>query len=452
VRPERGRVLHRRHPDPAVDERLRASLRWSVFDGASFFAMVGAAEGYFQAFAVFMRGSVFQVALVSTLPIAVASVLQLGSAVVSRALGSRKRFNLAAGILRSALFVPLALAPLLGTARIWVLLALVCLYYLMNYLPNPAWTSWMRDLVADEQRGTYFGRRNAVANLVALAATVAAGLLLEAFADRPWYGFLLVFNLAFLASAASTIFLSLQYEPAGGGAGQRSLGLADFVRRLPRTNYGRFVILNFSLYCGAFLSSPLIVPYLLQELRFSYLQFMVATSLVSLFKFVALPLWGKLVDRYGSKKILALAVFLVCTTPFTWFLARSFAGVCAIQVWGAFAWAGFEIAAMAFAFDVMPAELVTEQTSFLLFFRGAATISGGLVGGILFERLRVAGSAYLALFLVSGLFRLAFVLPLLALIREERKVERISYPGLVLKLLALAPRFLLRRWFPGRPG
>jgi MFS family permease len=432
--------------------RIRASLRWSVADGASFFVMVGAAEAYFQAFAVYLKGTVFQVGLVSTLPIAVASLLLLVSRPVAALFGSRKRFNVAAALLRTALFVPLALAPLLGPARIWLLLGMVCLYFLLNYLPNPAWTSWMRDLLGERDRGAYFGRRNAIANLAGLAATVLAGLFLQVFAGQPLYGFLLLFNLAFLGSAGSALFLSLQHDPGQRGAEQSRLGLAAFLRELPRSNYGRFVVFNFLLYFGTFLSSPFVVPYMLRELELSWLQFMVATALVSLFKFVAMPLWGRLGDRYGSKRILVLSGFLVCTTPFTWFLARSFTGVCLIQAWGAFAWAGFEIAALSFAFDTMPAELVHENTSFLLLFRGGATLAGGLVGSALLPRFAVAGSAYLASFLISGLFRLVVVFPLVLLVREEREVPHITYPALLGKLLSMAPRALLRRWFPGRPG
>jgi MFS family permease len=449
-----GQVQGRREAgcDPQTRARIRSSLRWSVAEGASFFLMVGAAESYFQAFAVYLKGSVIQVGLVSTLPIAVASLLQLASRPLGAALGSRKLFNAGSGLLRTILFVPLALTPFFGRARIWVLLTLVCLYFLLCYLPNPSWTSWMRDLVDEEQRGTYFGRRNAIGNLAALTATVLAGLLLQIYAARPLAGFIWLFGLAFLGCACSTIFLSLQHDPGNGGVEQDRVGLPAFLRQLPHSNYGRFVAFNFLLYFGTFLSSPFVVPYMLKELRFSWLEFMVATALVNLFKFVAMPLWGRLGDRYGSRKILVLSGTLVSLTPFTWFLARSFLGVCLIQAWSAYAWAGFEIAALSFAFDTMPATLVTENTSFLLLFRGAATLGGGLVGGALLRRMSVAGSPFLASFLVSGLFRLVLAFPLVLLIREERPVQSISYPALFAKLLAMAPRALLRRWFPGRPG
>ncbi len=432
--------------------RVRASLRWSVADGASFFVMMGAAESYFQAFAVYLKGTVFQVGLVSTLPITVASLLLLAAGPLGSLFGSRKRLNVAAALLRTALFVPLALTPLMGPARVWLLLGLVCLYFILNYLPNPAWTAWMRDLVGEANRGAYFGRRNAIANLAGLAATVLAGLFLQFFAGRPLYGFLLLFNLAFLGSAGSTLFLSLQHDPGVGAAEPQRLGLAAFLRELPRSNYGRFVAFNFLLYFGTFLSSPFVVPYMLRELELDWLQFMVATAVVSLSKFVALPLWGRLGDAYGSKRILVLSSFLVATTPFTWFLARSFTAVCLVQVWSAFAWAGFEIAALSFGFDTMPPALIHEYTTYLLLFRGTATLAGGLAGSALLPLFTVAGSSYLASFLASGLFRLLLVFPLVFLLHEVRRVPPISYPALVGKLLAMGPRELLRRWFPGRPG
>jgi hypothetical protein len=133
--------MHRRHPEPGIDARIRASLRYSIAEGAAFGAMAGSAEGYFQAFAVFLKASVFQVGLANTLPVFLASVVQLASRPVLNLVGSRKRLNVGAGILRTALFVPLIVVPFLGPARVWILLAAISLYFILCYLPNPAWTS-----------------------------------------------------------------------------------------------------------------------------------------------------------------------------------------------------------------------------------------------------------------------------------------------------------------------
>ena len=54
--------------DPVVDKALRHSVR----DGMAYSAQVGAGETYFSAFALFLRATAPQVALVSTLPLLLA--------------------------------------------------------------------------------------------------------------------------------------------------------------------------------------------------------------------------------------------------------------------------------------------------------------------------------------------------------------------------------------------
>jgi MFS family permease len=428
-----------------VDDKVRRSLHLSLFDSASSSIMTGAAEGYFQAFAVFLKATVFQVGLVSTLPLSVASLLQLASRPMLGLSRTRKRLTVGAGILRTALFIPLALVPFMGPARFWILLLLVCLYFTFIYMPTPAWTAWMRDLVAESERGRFFGRRNAIGSLTALAASVAVGIVLEIFSPNPLPGFLILFGVAFFGSLCATAFMSFEYDPAGDSHGQRSQSIASFSREMLRTNYGRFVAFNFVIYFGAYILSPFAVPFMLNELHFSYLELMVVISLVSLIRFLTMPLWGALGDRYGSRKILVLCAGMICLTPFTWLLARSFTLACLVQAFGAFAWSGFEIAALSFAYDAMPAATVTRQTSFLLLFRGAAVIGGGLVGGALLPHVSVFGSPSMGVFLVSGVFRVLFVFPMLFLLKEERAVASISYPALLLKLFTLPPR-VFKRW------
>ena len=193
------------HPgDAAPDLRIQRSLRFSLLESASFSVMVGAAEGYFQAFAVFLKATVFQVGLVSTLPLSIASVMQLLSRPMLTLSRTRRRLTVGAAALRVSLFVPLALVPFMGPGRVWFLLLLVCLYFSFIYLPTPAWTAWMRDLVDESQRGRFFGRRNSIGSLTSLAASVLAGIVLQACTGNPLPGFLLLFGIAFLGGLCAT--------------------------------------------------------------------------------------------------------------------------------------------------------------------------------------------------------------------------------------------------------
>ncbi len=432
--------MNKAHQNAAIDRKIRNSLRFSLLDGASFSVMLGSAESYFQAFAIFLKGTVYQVGIVYTIPVFLASILQLYAGALLRWFKSRKNLTVLAGALRSLLFVPLILVYYLGAARVWVLLGIICLYFALNYLPIPAWTSWMRDLVDEHRRGAYFSRRNRVSNLIALLSIIVAGIILELFQVRSHLGFFLIFGLALLGSIGSTIFLSLKYDVPYAEPSKDREGFFQFSAKMFRSNYGRFVLYNFSLYFGVFFAGPFFVPYMLKDLGFSYIQFMIATSLVVLVKFATLPLWGELGDRYGNKKILVLASLFISILPFLWISSRAFWWICLIQAAGGLAWAGFDISALNFAYDIMPSEKVTRHTSYLIFYRGLAVFVGGLVGGLLIRHFSLFGSSYLGNFFLSGLLRILIAIPFLFFLKEERFVEHISYRQLMFKLMSIGPR------------
>jgi MFS family permease len=433
-----------------LSPRIQASLRYSVLDAASFSVMLGTGETYFQAFAVFLKGTLMQVGAVYSVPMFLGSLAQLLSSWTVRRIRSRKRLVVAAAVVRTTLFVPMVFVPFMGPPRVWILLGLISLYFALNYIGIPAWTSWMRDLVAESQRGQYFSRRNSLANLVALAGVVAAGVVLSLFpGESPW-GFFLILAVAFLGSVGSTVFLALKVDMPYEEPRRTDENLLRFSVSLVRSNYGRFVLFTALLHFGVFLAGPFFVPYMLNTLGFDYLQFMIATSLVVAVKFVAMPIWGELSDRYGNRKILALASILVSVLPFTWMAGRSFWWVCVIQGLGGLAWAGFDIASLNFAYDLMPGEKVTRYTSFNVFFKGMAIFLGGLAGGFLIRHIQLFGSPFYALFGLSGAFRVAVALPLLLLLKEVREVEHISYRNLMFKLISIGPRRGMQLFVIGR--
>jgi MFS family permease len=442
--------MHKAHPDPQIDAKIRRSLRYSLLDGASFSLMLGSAESYFQAFALFLKATVAQVGIVYTIPMFAASVIQLHGGSLLRWFRSRKNLTVLTGALRSLLFVPLILVYYMGVARVWILLGIICLYFALNYVPIPAWTSWMRDLVDENRRGAYFSRRNRISNLVALLGIVFAGLILEYFNVRPFLGFTLIFCVALLGSIGSTVFLSLKYDVPYSETLPDREGFFRFSIQMFRSNFGRFVLYNFSLYLAVFFSGPFFVPYMLKDLGFSYFQFMIATSLTVLFKFVTLTLWGELGDRYGNKKILVLASLFITTLPFLWIVSRAFWWICLIQVFGGLAWAGFDISALNFAYDVLPSEKVARHTSYLIFYRGLAIFIGGLIGGLLIHRFSLFGSRYYGNFFFSGVLRVLIAVPFLFFLKEERAVEHISYRDLMFKLMSVGPRRGLQLFLIGK--
>ena len=69
-------MLKQFSPDPKVEGSLRKSLK----DAAAYSSMAGFGETYFSAFAVFLKASTAQIAIIAALPPLLGSLAQLFSA------------------------------------------------------------------------------------------------------------------------------------------------------------------------------------------------------------------------------------------------------------------------------------------------------------------------------------------------------------------------------------
>ena len=213
--------------DPAVDRTLRHSVR----DGVAYSAMSGGGETYFSAFALFLKASAPQVALLATLPPLLGSLAQLLSAWLVQRLRRRKPLIMFGAGMQALTWLPLMALPLLFPERaVPLLIACVTLYHAMGNFAAPPWIGLMGDLVPERKRGRYFGRRTRLATMTAFLALVAGGLVLHLFARWEWtlLGFLGIFTGAALARVVSVYHLGRMHEPvqqaafrgrASGGCG-----------------------------------------------------------------------------------------------------------------------------------------------------------------------------------------------------------------------------------------
>jgi hypothetical protein len=108
----------------------------------------------------------------------------------------------------------------------------------------PAWLSVMGDLVAPEVRGRYFGRRTAFCIMLQFLSGTLGGLGLWIFQKNGMekWGFATIFSAAFVARWASVYFLSLMKEPSYTPRGEEAFTLWMFLRRLPQSNFAKFVV------------------------------------------------------------------------------------------------------------------------------------------------------------------------------------------------------------------
>jgi len=423
-----------------VEEKRKRSLKYSIWDGSFASAMSGFGESFFSAFAVFLRASNTQISLLGSLPQMVGSWAQLFSERLVGAFKSRKRFICMFAFLQALMYIPIALVFFLGEFKVDYLLLFSCMYYLFGMILGSAWTSWMGDLVSAEERGRYFGKRNTIAGFVSFFSVLIAGYVLQRFTENnfQYWGFALIFSAALVFRIVSFVFLSMKYEPGIRKLSEeKKEGFFGFLRNAGSRNYGVFIFYLCIMRFSIFIAGPFFAAYMLYDLQLTYLQYTILIAFASITRYSTVRVWGKAIDKYGTRKILTLSGYLMPAVSLWWIFSSNYYWLLFAEAYSGFVWAGFELASFNFLLDTIIPEKRTRYIAYYNVLNGTALFLGALAGGLLIKYGDILWSGYLMVFLVSGVLRYATSFYFLPKMKEVREVEEdISYAGLLMGIVA----------------
>lgn len=420
--------------DPVVDRTLRHSVR----DGVAYAAMSGGGETYFSAFALFLKASAPQVALLATLPPLLGSLAQLLSAWLVQRLRRRKPLIMLGASLQALVWLPLMALPLLFPERaVLLLIACVTLYHAMGNFAAPPWIGLMGDLVPERKRGRYFGRRTRLATMTAFLALVSGGLVLHLFARWEWtlLGFLGIFTGAAVARVVSVYHLSRMHEPEPPPEPERP---APRVGRLRDSHAWRFTLFIAAMQGAVAVAAPFFAVYMLRDLQFSYLQFMANTGMAVLVQFLTLNTWGRISDVFGNRLILITAGSMIPVLPALWLVSADFWYLLGVQVISGLCWAGFSLSVGNFLYELVPSERRSRYMAMHNVLTAMAVFGGGALGTLLIRSLPQQGvlfgiewqwsSMLLATFAASAVLRGMVAVVFLPRLEEARVPRRRMSP------------------------
>lgn len=416
--------------DPVVDRALRHSVR----DGVAFSVQVGAGETYFSAFALFLRATATEVALVTTLPPLLGSAAQVFSAWLGGYVG-RKRLVIAGCLLQALLWLPILLVPLLFPQHaVTALLVLLALYFSANNLATPQWTSIMRDLVSEKRRGRYFGYRTRLTTIGTFAALVACGGLLHELdrAGRTYDGFVFIFLVAFVARMISVYHLTFLHE-RDDPTPAPDMHIEHWWRSLKSTGAIGFSTYFALMNTAVGISAPFFTVYMLRDLELSYLQFTLLSGMSVIVQFVMLNTWGRMADVYGNRLILILTSVSLPIVPMVWLLSDNFWALLAFQALSGLSWSGFTLCAGNLLYELVPRTRRAAYVAFHNVGTAAGVFAGAMIGAglaaVLPPRAVLFGNSgitsnLLYLFVLSGLARGIVAALLARRIRDIRKPRK----------------------------
>jgi MFS family permease len=304
---------------------VQRGLRLSIIEGSLSNIHITVCSGAFlTGFALMLGAGDLELGVIAALPF-VGQLFQFVGAYLEERLGERRRMTvISCGISRSlwALLAALPFLAALGAARLPIFLLVLAISQALIGITANAWTSWMSDLVPPRQRGRYFGMRNTVCSITAMASSWLAGRALDQYrgAGAEPFGYALIFGVATICAIAGVLVLRYQPEPPLRRVERVSIRkLFSAPLRHARFRTMSLASAGWALAIG--LPAPFYNAHGIQNLQLSFATlalFAIVTSAVAL---ITQPLIGRLQDRYGDKNVLVGCALGVIVLPLGWVVA-----------------------------------------------------------------------------------------------------------------------------------
>ncbi|HOK39900.1 MAG TPA: MFS transporter [bacterium] len=380
--------------------------------------MVGFAENYFTAFALFCKLTSNQIAMLLSIPQFLSNFLQLFSSFLFGNSLLRKTIVMYGVFIQAIVLIILSFSTLIFKSLSFsIILVFFIFYFLSGNITGPLWNSMMGDIVDENERGIYFGRRNRKCQIVLIFSILIAGYFLSFFKklNIEYAGFIIIIFIAGFARLFSVKYLNLMIDPIIENEKIKIKNkyfqiIKELIKNPENIDFFNFAFflafLNFSIY----VASPFFYVYVLKDLKFNYIQFTIVTMIIIVIQLLTMSKWGKLGDRYGNKFFIILSSIGIIIAPLLWVFSGNFYWILFIQIYAGFFWAGFSLLSSNYIFDSLKNHYRAIGFSLVQFFNGIGILSGAYVGGKIATYLETNNLVFIKLIFSGYYFRFLFFL------------------------------------------
>jgi MFS family permease len=373
---------------PDVERRIRRSLSACTAEGVVT-EVVNACFGNAMAtaWAVHLGAGPLFLGLLWALPY-FGQLFQIPAAWLTSHFGRRRVAILGKAASRQVL-LPLVALPFLSVGRETervILVVALAISALCVVIGHNAWLSWMGDMVPARIRGRYFGRRTAMCTIGGTASALVSGIMMDVSRAHGAEAIMLavITLLGALVALAAPIFMRRQHDPEG--APSQTPTLRDVAEPFVQPMSRRLLAYQAVWNVGFGIAAAAYAVHMLQTLRIGFVGMAVYNAVLACARVLAAPLWGKLLDRFGARPVIAACSLGSALSTSLWLWAGN-------HVWpfmfeavlsGAFL-GGQELSMFALPLAVAPRE---KRPVYL-----AAFV---MVGGVAFGLASVGGGAFAA--------------------------------------------------------
>jgi MFS family permease len=360
--------------------------------------MTATSDNFFNAYAIFLGASLGQMGWVTGLPQLFGSLAQLLSVWLASHF-SRRQFIVACAVLQAVVVLGMgALAAFRPDNAVWLFIGLAVLYQGFINLIQPHWRAWMGMIVPQRRRGAFFASRTRLTMMASLSVFFVGGgiLTLTDSIEMAWLGFSLLFSIAAMGRFTSAWLLLQMHDPEPriakvSGVFKQTFG--NFREAWKDKTFRHYSLFVAGMQCMVAISAPFFAVYMLEDLHFTYFEFVLSSVASIVTQFITLRFWGRFSDLYGNRLVMIITSCLIPSLPLLWLFSDSFIYILAIQAFSGLAWSGFTLSTANYLYDIRPF-----RSDFAIY----AALQAALSAGFVFVGAMVGGviASYAAEFLI----------------------------------------------------
>jgi MFS family permease len=239
--------------------------------------------------------------------------------------GRRKMIFLISAYVHRLIWIPIVIIPLVipqnnKSMALGLITIFIILYSISNSIVSICYSSWMGDIIPEQIKGSFFGRRMALAAVTSIVAGVVSGKYLDTV--NSLMGFAIVFFAAsFFGAMDATCFIGVKDPPLKPQAKSASF-LTMLTQPFKDKNYLKLILFISSWNFGYNLAMPFLNIYMIEQLKIGYFTIsLLAQVLAGITTVLFINKIGMLSDRFGMKAVIRICCCFVCVLPLLWCLA-----------------------------------------------------------------------------------------------------------------------------------
>ncbi len=425
--------------------KLDKALKNSIKDGAAYSAMDGITSTYTTPFALALGANDAQVGILNSIPNLFITLSQIfaGKYIEKR---GRKKVAVSLSLAQRLIWLLIAFIPLfIFQGSLFLFIFLIVLIQTILSFASTAWSAWMGNLVPENIRGSYFGKRNAIVSVFSFATALIAGWLLGLI--NGLIGFSLVFFLASIFGLISYFYLTKIPDTGYRQENEKSnnsFNVFKFIKDLKKySNFRPFTIHMSMLSFAVNIASPFFTVYMLSVMKIGYEWYGIVVATEIFARILMQRYWGRLSDKFGDRTIMCLCNILIVFYPLLFLFAVNTFQLILISIFSGIAWSGFDLTSFNYLLDITPPEKRPSYIANYKIYVGFALFLGPLAGGFLSQYFANTTFLWLSglqvIFLLSFILRGAVTAYGIPRIKEVRAKKILPVSDVFLKAFAIYP-------------